>query len=262
MNCFNGLSTINIELTSKCQKDCPMCGRRKMEREHPELCRWGNMSWDIVLKLADQIPEDVVLQFHNNGEPLIYPYLNHVLKKFPNNIKSFNTNGILLLDRSHEFVGLVDTVVVSVIEDDDEQYETVKKFIEVKGNEKPFMIYRLLGDEPSPAKWSALPGLVCKRILHSPDGSFGYERPVTVPEIGICLDLLHHLSIDRYGNVFPCVRFDPYQYNLLGNVNDESLIDIWNSVKRKSMISEHVKGNRACSELCRQCEFWGIPRGV
>ena len=29
--CFNGLSTINIELSSRCDKACWMCGRRKVD---------------------------------------------------------------------------------------------------------------------------------------------------------------------------------------------------------------------------------------
>ena len=29
--CMNGLSTVNIELTTRCSKSCWMCGRRKVE---------------------------------------------------------------------------------------------------------------------------------------------------------------------------------------------------------------------------------------
>lgn len=41
---LNGLGTINIELTSRCNKNCWMCGRRKVDREYPELAlNYGDM---------------------------------------------------------------------------------------------------------------------------------------------------------------------------------------------------------------------------
>ena len=67
-NCFNGLSTVNIELTSRCNKSCWMCGRRKIDREYPEIAMdYGDMDFSLVKKIAKQLPEGIVVQFHNNG---------------------------------------------------------------------------------------------------------------------------------------------------------------------------------------------------
>jgi len=92
-------------------------------------------------------------------------------------------------------------------------------------------------------------------------GSFNYQKKVTIPEVGFCLDLMNHLVIDRYGDIYPCVRFNPDKYNCLGNIKKHKLIDIWNGPIRYRLIKEHIKGNRKCSELCKKCDFWGIPRG-
>ncbi len=267
---MNGLSFLHLELTSRCNKGdgtpgsgCFMCGRRKMERDHPELCNWGDMPKEMVYEISKQIPAGIVVQFHNNGEPCLYPDLGNALALFKNNIRCFNTNGKLLLDKSNEIIGNLETLTISVIQDDpegDEQYDTVVRFLERKGSRKPTLIYRPLG-RVCEDRWRGLSGILARRILHSPEGSRNYERRVTIPEIGICLDLLTHLAIDRHGNISLCVRFDPEGNLRLGNIKTVTLEEAWTSEKRKRYLRWHIAGQRATLPGCNQCEYWGVPRG-
>ena len=81
--CFNGLTTVNVELTSRCNKNCWMCGRRKVERDYPELIlKYGDMDFDLVTKIAEQLPPNIVVQLHNNGEALLYPRFGEAVKLF------------------------------------------------------------------------------------------------------------------------------------------------------------------------------------
>ena len=126
------------------------------------------------------------------------------------------------------------------------------------------MIYRLLGDVKDRERWEKLPGVVANRILHHPLGSYKYQKKnPTIPEIGICLDLLNHLVIDRHGYVYPCVRFDPNRDGMIGDVNKQSLESIWNGEARKRLIEYHIRNNRKnCPSLiCKKCEYWGVPTG-
>ena len=270
MGNLNGLAFVNIELSSRCNKGdgtpgsgCWMCGRRKMEKEHPELCNWGDMPKEMVYAISKEVPKGIVVQFHNNGEPLLYSHLFFALLAFRQNIRSFNTNGKLLMERAEEIIGNLETLTISVIENDPErkdQIEKVTQFLGIKGDRPPSMVYRLLGkvdDKP----WSRLSGIVARRVLHSPDGSFNYQKKPTIPEIGICLDLLTHLAIDRYGNVSLCVRFDPEGHLRLGNIKLKTLYSMWTGLKRKKYIEEHLKGNRSVLPGCSTCEYWGVPRG-
>jgi len=264
---LNGLSTVNIELTSRCNKNCWMCGRRKIDKEYPEIAmNYGDMDFNLLKKLSKQIPEDIVIQFHDNGEPTLYPKLGDALKLFSNNIRNFDTNGKLLLEKSNEIIGNLETLTISVFERDpegDEQYNIVKEFLKIKGDRKPHLIYRLLGDVSDSERWYELPGVVATRILHHPLGNYKYKkRNPTVPEIGICLDLLSHLVIDKDGNVFPCVRFDPEKKQCIGNINEMTLTDIWNGEKRKTMILGHLKGDRSKFPICKDCQYWGVPTGI
>lgn len=264
MQHFDGLVVCNVELSSRCDKvpGCWMCGRRKLEKEYPELCNWGDMDFKLVEKISEQLPSNIIIQFHANGESLLYPEFGAAVRLFKNQIKCLDTNGKLLLEKADEVINVLDTLTISVIQDDpegDEQYEIVKRFLDIKKDRKPFMVYRLLGDVENKDRWYNLQGVVATRVLHDPYGSFNYQKKVTIPEIGICLDLLSHLVIDRNGWTFSCVRFNPYQYNCLGNIRNLSLLEIWNSQLRLDLIKEHIKGDRSGSKLCASCEFYGCP---
>jgi radical SAM protein with 4Fe4S-binding SPASM domain len=248
-----------------------MCGRRKLEKDSPELCSWGDMDFKLLNKLAKEIPENIIIQFHNNGEPLLYPRLSEALDLFPNNIKCLNTNAKLLsrTEIRECIKKKLNTLTISVIENDseeDKQLSTVFQFLNNKDFQSPpLIIFRLLGNVKNRDKWEVLAKIhnciIATRILHNPLGSFGYEKKVTIPEYGICLDLLTHLVIDRYGDVFPCVRMDYKKYNLLGNIKNNTLEELWNCDKRKNFIKEHIRGNRNCSILCSKCDFYGCPTG-
>ncbi len=287
MNSFNCLTTVNIELTSRCNKDCWMCGRRKRDKENPDIIKeYGDMDISLVKKIAEQLPSRIVVQLHNNGEPTLYPKLGKAIKLFKKQITGFNTNAILLLEKADEIIDNLDTLTISVIQEDkdgDAQYEIVEKFLKLKKDRKPLVVLRLLGDLNKLAikKIDVIPcvdldgNLYCKsrwydlakkyrciiatRILHNPMGSFSYEKKVTVPEMGICLDLLNHMAIAKDGNVFPCVRFNHKEYCNLGNANLNKLSRIWNSNKRKRMIEYHKEGRRKLLKLCDKCEFFGVP---
>jgi hypothetical protein len=262
--CFNGLYCVHLELTSRCNKDCWMCGRRKIDRDYPEVAmNYGDMDFDLVKKIAEQLPEGIVVQFHNNGEPLLYPRFGEALRLFKNQIRCVDTNAKLIVEKADEIIGNLDTMTISVIENDpeaDQQYELVKEFLKIKGGKAPRMIYRCLGNVDT-TKWEKLDGTIATRILHNPLGSFKYTKKPTVPEIGICLEILTHMAINRFGKVSTCVRFDPKGLGVIGDANSAPLVDIWHGSKRKEWIKYHVDGNRNKIPLCSYCDFWGVPTG-
>ena len=268
---MNGLSSINVELTSRCNKDCWMCGRRKIEKAGPT--DWGDMPLEMVESIAGQVPPGVFVQLHNNGEPLLYPEFKKALEWFRRCAVGFDTNGKLLVEKERDIIGKVDTLTISVIQDDKEeeyrlQFSQVEQFLKNRGDRAPLVVFRILGKPPD--FWT-FPyymlsklhkrAMVCHRVLHAPDGSRDYAKPVTIPEIGVCLEMLHKLSIDRYGNVSPCVRFDPDGLGFMGTLTISSLKDIWTSQLRRDWLNLHLAGKRDEIPFCARCDYWGIPRG-
>ncbi|MFC1674283.1 SPASM domain-containing protein [Candidatus Omnitrophota bacterium] len=262
--CFNGLGTVNIELTTRCNKNCWMCGRRKIEKEYPEISiKYGDMKFELVKSIAEQLPEGIVVQFHDNGEPLLYPRFKEAVRLFDHQIRCMDTNGKLIVEKADEIIDNLDTLTISTFENDedgDEQYKLIREFLEIKGDRKPNVVIRCLGNM-SLDRYKELGCIIATRILHSPMGSFKYKKNPTVPEIGICFDLLSHMVIKRDGKVSLCVRFDPRGLGVIADCMTTRLIDIWNGPKRKEWQKYHIEGKKNKVPLCSYCEFWGVPTG-
>jgi hypothetical protein len=263
---LHGLSAINVELTSRCNKGCWCCGRRYVDRSHPEVLKtYGDMPLGMASRIAEQLPPGIIVQLHNNGEPLLYPYFSDAVRMFSAQVTGIDTNGKLLVDKSNAIVDNLDTITISVIQDDpeaDEQREIIKRFLRIKGKYKPLVVLRLNGNVDRMGYAKDFPDVViATRNLHSPMGSFDYTRKVTVPEMGICLEALHRLSINRFGRVSMCVRFDPTELGFIGDINGQTLDEIWNGEVRTRWLEFHKRGDRRAIALCSKCEYWGVPTG-
>ncbi len=265
--CFNGLTTVNLELTNRCNKKCWMCGRRKMEAENPGMTMFdSDMDISLVGRIAKQLPPDIVVQFHNNGDPLLYPELPRALDLFRRQVRCFDTNGKLFVKRAADVIGRVDTVTVSTFERDEEweeQFEIIREFLKLKGAASPRVIIRCLGElgEKRRELYTATGCLLVPRVLHSPDGSFKYEKRPTVPEVGFCIEIMNHMAINTEGEVSFCVRFDPERHGVIGDASKDELLSIWNSPKRRDYVRAHIEGRRGALNLCGKCHYWGVPRG-
>jgi radical SAM protein with 4Fe4S-binding SPASM domain len=244
-----------------------MCGRRKIEKECPHLVDWGDMPFEMVERIASQVPAGVMVQLHNNGEPLLYPRLKEAISLFSHCHTGLDTNAKDLAMRAYDLIDNIDTLTISIIPQDPERQEQVmqiERFLELKGDRKPLVTFRFLGDaHDTVINYLAIKHgcLTTSRVLHSPMGSFDYQKEPIKPEFGICTEMLHKLSIDRYGEVSPCVRFDPENKNVIANLYNRSLAALWNSVTREAWVKLHKQGRRDKVPLCKSCHYWGVPRG-
>lgn len=249
---------INIELTNDCNKACSFCGRAQDRKDHK--LDIGHIKPKLVKKIAREFTGSIV-QVNKDGEPMLW---NEDLRKFtdlfPEKISNIVTNGILLYERKEELLGFT-SITVSVIEDDVEQFETIKRFSEFnRNNLGPLLFVKFLGDYDNP-EFRTLGIRTMRRTIHHPKKDSNYRHGTdAIPEIGICLDLLMKPAIDWKGFVHICNRYDPKNLGVVGNINNDSLETILNGFKRSSVIASHMIGNRTALPLCNTCQFWGIPR--
>lgn len=261
---LTALSQINIELTSRCNKSCFFCGH-----QNPKVnttLEYGDIDINLLVRIASQIPPFVIVQFHRDGEPLLYPHFKEAMSMFCVQIRSIVTNGKLLMEKADEIIDRCETVTVSAFDrdpDGDEQSHVLREFLRIKGERSPRVNVKIVGGMDE-SRLAALVGLgtpILYRSLHNPCGDFRYRRSTPpIPEVGICLDFLSHPSVDWRGNFYICNRLDVNNYGRLGNLNDSTLESLWNSQKRKTMMGHHIDGRRdLANPLCAKCEYYGIP---
>jgi len=250
-------SELNLELTSRCNKHCWMCPRWKDGTEK------GDIDFNLLKKIEPQLSDNIIVHFHNNGEPLLYPYLKETFDLFSRQIRHFDTNGILLLEKAKD-IKKVNVISVSIIENDipwgKKQLDILTKYLTKYKPKNQRVVARCVGDIDKERmeyiKELNIP--IVKRLLHSPEGRIKYTKETIKPEDFICRDFLNHPAIDYLGNFHICVKYDPKGEGIIGNVNETSIQDIWYSKKRMKMIEQHIQ-NRNDIEFCKNCEYYGYP---
>jgi radical SAM protein with 4Fe4S-binding SPASM domain len=247
---------INIELTSRCNKACSICPR----------WRDGNVKGDIPFalleKIEPQIEDNTIVHFHDNGEPLLYPYLKEAFDLFWKKIKHFDTNGILLYERASQLLS-VDVISVSIIQGDviaDEQIDILRKYLSVRP-EKQIVVARCVGtiDRRRSEIIKSLNLPTVRRVLHSYKGRTNYTKTTIKPEDFICRDFLNHPTIDCAGKFHICTKYDPNNKGVIGDVNYQTINEIWHSQVRLDVLRKHVSGKRNRIEFCKECEYYGYP---
>ncbi len=267
---LGGLSQINIELTSRCDKACSFCGHQDAEINKNLV--YGDMDRLLLIRIAAQITKGIIVQFHRDGESLLYDELPLALALFePHYITSIVTNGKKLMEKADQIIDHCTSLTVSAFHGDpdaNEQLRILREFLRMKGKRKPYTQIKWVGDKYDPKQRDSLGyeydnlGIpIIFRQLHNPDGNYHYShRDPPIPEHGICLDFLHHPSVDWRGNLYICNRLSPTGEGRLGNLNEESLDSLWNGKLRLEWLEHHKAGNRKlASPLCHDCKFWGIP---
>ena len=262
---LTGLTQLNIELSSRCDRHtlCGFCGHQD-RKTNPNLML-GDIDFDLLVKICFQIDSPIVVSFHRDGDPLVYGRLKEALQLFTVNgfPTSIVTHGEALNRRADDIIDNCTSVTVSVIPNDKDrqlQLESLHGFLAKKGNKKPMMQLKCVGNVTDLGPYEELGIPITNRPLHSKKGNWTYQTPPKRPEINVCLDFLGRPTVDWRGRVFICNRLDTTDSGLIGDLNKQSLDEIWNGPERKAMLQHHLAGRRdLANSLCASCNFWGVP---
>jgi radical SAM protein with 4Fe4S-binding SPASM domain len=224
----------------------------------------ANLMFDLSQELKP-LGKQLVWQAHKDGDPVDAENLRQALVCFDAHIRSLVTHGCSLVEQAETIITHCEAVCVSIFRGDPDralQLTALRGFLDAKGDKLPRVYLKVVGDmtddELRPYLDLSLP--VLRRAIHTPSGNAHYaHRLPTVPEHGLCLDLLHHPSIAWDGRVFVCNRLDTKDLGLIGNLHEESLDAIWNGKRRADYIQKHIEGRRAEVPPCKDCQYYGVP---
>lgn len=267
--------TLIVENTGKCNLKCPMCPR--------ELGEYENIDFDFNLfkALVDQVKDRTELVFPwGGGEPMLNPDLYQMVRycKDAGIYTVVSTNATILDDKRSRMIiesGL-DNLIIAFDGTTKEAYERYRKgarFEKVKANIHRFLeIKKEMGSDlfvvmqmvrlPFNAhqtrdfqKMWSIEGVDDIRIK---------EDEIVIEDVAL-EERLHHdrrrhpcyqlwqgpPTVKYNGDFFPCCH--TWQSKPLGNVNDQSITELWNSPEMQRMRDAHLNGDLRDYPDCLDC---------
>ena len=269
-------SHIDIETSSACQLQCPMCGQRRMS---PEMK--GIMGFKLYKRIIDECAVRHVysIKLSWRGEPLLNPHLFKMIKyakkkgikniAFLTNVERFNDDKIRELIESE-----VDWISCSV----DGLYETynkirypakfgettekIKKIVEMRkkfNKNKPLVriqtIFSAIKSNPTKYKnfWEPIVdkiNFIADQVRQTDEKNFSRD-----PDY-VCPSPWQRMCINFKGKVVQC-HADYLEKNVLGDVRKQTLYEIWHGARFKR-VRELQKRKQALElEPCRECSDRG-----
>jgi len=274
-----------LEMTSRCNFLCRMCPQQNLKR--PRM----DMNVKLFKRVVDEIDSHGIegVWLYHLGEPLLH-------QEFKENIKHINTkknlgviwistNGQLfnaenikiILDSNIDFINFSAHAVT------EETYKTVapgdfktvqknlEAFFKLKGTNnlprKPFLHLQMIEQETTKHEVDGFINKYYKKAdvvsinmleyVNLPSNAFGLKQRVRKP-LTSCLRVSRNdCFIMSDGHVTLCDAAYNHEIDL-GNINNNTLYEIWNGGKRKKIIELNAKGRMSENEFCQKCTDYDI----
>lgn len=277
---------ILFEMTSICNYSCKMCPQLNLKR--PLM----HMNGEIYRSIIDEIENYGVegLWIYHFGESLLHPeFLNnidHIKQKQNLGAIWLSTNGVYLdehiskklIDSSVDWLNfslnaMTESTYNKVIPNGKYSKVTtnLERFIKLKNSEneilKPFLRLQIVEQEETIGEIQEFIEQYYNKVdllsinilehVNLPNNSFGHTNRTRKPLRSCNKVSRGDCFINSDGSVTICDE----SYNceiLLGNINDNSLYQIWNGEERKKILELNQAGRMAEIKFCQKCTDYDI----
>ena len=266
-------SAVYFEVRSKCNSSCAFCAASVQNEKREDKL----MPFTLYTKVINQLKDmdySGKIAYHVNNDPLIFPnlikFVSYASKNLPKAWIQIMTNGrALSVKKSEELIqaGINDlTINIYKFHPHDKQPKTITKIQneiipkyyqpnQIKEEEWPninvikykknnFFIFKLYHRNVN-------------EILSSRGGTDPNKKFKPTKSRGFCEHTLVQFNISADGKVSKCCADFDFS-DAMGNVNSQSLIEIWNSNRFNHVRQSLLQGNRKLSRNCNKCDDYGI----
>ncbi len=269
-------SHVDIELSSLCNLNCPMCYTTtdKFKTKVNE----SNMSFDLYKKIIDECAKYNLysIRLSLRGESFInkhiYEMIKYAKEKGIKEVSSLTHGGFLDEEKFEQLIDLeLDWLTISFdgigetynkiryplkFEDSIEKIKLYQKIKKSKGVVKPVIKVQTVWPAISknPQEFYDIFNPITDQIAANPLLDYlGNDTNVVFEKNFTCPQLWERLVIGADGHVMLCAN-DEMESHTLGDVNNESLFDIWHGKKLTKAREIHIKhlGTKEI-EPCKHC---------
>lgn len=233
------LRFVDVEVNRHCNLKCSYCPNST----NPESTVKKIINPDLFKKILTDLKNmkfSGKMSYHFYGEPLLHPNLENFVEmtkqSLPNVMSQIFTNGTLLSTKRLQSLlsAGVDKVILT-------QHYKNNPFLKNLPNIPDNMLKNVDIKFPEEMILSNRSGIMDNVV-----------RPTALSD-SRCRFISNHMTITIEGDVLPCCD-DYKRQNVMGNVNNNSISEIWNSESYAKFREElAVKGNRDYAEICKNC---------
>jgi len=219
-------SRVEIEINTNCNRSCLFCANSRLPPLDPPRYMELPLFNKVIHALSTQSFSGRI-SYHFYSEPLLHPNLEAILRFSHNELPKAEhviyTNGDLLDDSKYESLVCTGISRIVISNYDDRVFPARPRQI-VLNKYQIRLTNRggVLGNIP--------------------------EAPLKLP----CFAPMHRLMIAYDGKVLICYE-DACRRHCLGNLDDNSVSDVWFSVRFKEVRENLSRGHRDLYEPCRYC---------
>lgn len=258
-----------VEVSSICNYDCQMCARKQFSRR--DAVNFLPISTLQKMVREGAFKGSYFVELQMSGEPLLYPYLHRatMLLKSAGVRVGLSTNGSLLRKKAVA-LSLLDYVTFSV--------DSLTNYSGIRQNKKGVTSWSVLDD----IKWY-IDGYahyngqaIDLQVIELPGWENELELlrkemegfPVNIRTVkdcfltvfnqadrypvsySPCVNIWMSVSVQSNGNVVPCC-FSWWDDIIYGNINEQSLEEIWNGPAVARLREQHATQNYP--DICARC---------
>jgi len=239
-----------FETRTRCNNICPFCPASIQNDTRNDLY----MAEKTFKKCIDELSTldyHGTIWLHNYNEPLldkrIVSFIRYASKQLPKAKLSLMTNGILLSPRYgiRLLEAGLDDLVIDNYSDNGILIKNVKNFLIKVASDKSYYQHKFFFLE-----MRILNAKGDSRAGNSPNRKYNLQ-PLKL----ICDWPFRSFVVTNNGDVGLCCKDFKFEC-VMGNVNRQSIVEIWNGDKFKHARKELFKGNRTWNPLCSKCDGW------
>ena len=242
------IETIEIETVNRCNGTCPFC---PVNVNQPQR-KYAKMTDELFKKIINELADmnySAAIAFYSNNEPFlderIIDFCKYASEKLPNAYLRLFTNGTLLT--FEKFLAIMPYLDVLVIDNynDDKQINTPELH----------KVYDYIQEHPEIKERVNFSFRLQNEVLKSRGGQAPNKigKNDTKMLRFLCTRPFHQFIIRPTGEISLCCNDALGKYTM-GDLNTQTISEVWNSEKYKSVREEMLKNGRKNLILCNQCD--------
>lgn len=240
--------SIELETRTRCNSSCSFCAASILTDQRPDILMPVELYEKILAELRER-NYDGNIKFFVNNEPLLdkrtAEFVRMAREQVPHCKTEVHTNGLKLNVRNGRELlesGL-DLLVINNYSQKGEMHRGVRAFLEEVAPDFPDCTIewnlRLLEEQ------------LLNRAGTAPNGQLPPE-PLALP----CILPFEEMVVTADGRVTICCQ-DHYFEGAVGNLNKQSLFDVWYSQGFRDLRKQLGNSDRTKNKFCKVCDFSG-----